>query len=46
EAIIELAVEFSNTQQAKDDLRKAYAECKNIPQEKLASINTFLKEEA
>ncbi|GKE24106.1 hypothetical protein Tco_1435618 [Tanacetum coccineum] len=34
-AIINLAVEYDNTCTTKDDLRKAYEECNDIPQEKL-----------
>ncbi|GJY16082.1 hypothetical protein Tco_0386504 [Tanacetum coccineum] len=45
-AIMELAVQFDNASTAKDDLRKAYEKCNDIPQESRALIDTFLKEEA
>ncbi|GJV83997.1 hypothetical protein Tco_1523895 [Tanacetum coccineum] len=45
-AIMELAVQFDNACTAKDDLRKAYEKCKDIPQESRALIDTFLKEES
>ncbi|GJZ63507.1 hypothetical protein Tco_0619928, partial [Tanacetum coccineum] len=45
-AIMNLAVEFENASIAKDDLRKAYDECSDIPQEKRASIDTYLKQES
>ncbi|GJY22430.1 hypothetical protein Tco_0396088 [Tanacetum coccineum] len=41
-----LAVEFENASIAKDDPRKAYDECSDIPQEKRALIDTFLKQES
>ncbi|GKE02774.1 hypothetical protein Tco_1390757 [Tanacetum coccineum] len=43
-AIINLAVEYDNACGAKDDMRKAYKECNDIPQETRALIDTFLKE--
>ncbi|GJU48027.1 hypothetical protein Tco_1217582 [Tanacetum coccineum] len=45
-AIMELAVQFDNASTAKDDLRKAYEKCNDIPQESRALIDTFFKEEA
>ncbi|GJW34673.1 hypothetical protein Tco_0057593 [Tanacetum coccineum] len=45
-AILELAVQFDNACTAKDDLRKAYEKCNDIPQESRALIDTFLKEES
>ncbi|GJV47695.1 hypothetical protein Tco_1437907 [Tanacetum coccineum] len=45
-AIMNLAVEYDNASTTKDDLRKAYKECNDIPQEKRALIDTFLKEES
>ncbi|GKD51427.1 hypothetical protein Tco_1280403 [Tanacetum coccineum] len=45
-AIIDLALQFDNACTAKDDLRKAYAKCNDIPQERRALIDTFLKEES
>ncbi|GJZ25600.1 hypothetical protein Tco_0569853 [Tanacetum coccineum] len=42
-AIMNLAVEFENASIAKNDIRKAYDECSDIPQEKRASIDTYLK---
>ncbi|GJY23154.1 hypothetical protein Tco_0396812 [Tanacetum coccineum] len=44
-AIMELAVQFDNACTAKEDLRKAYEKCNDIPQENRALINTFLKQE-
>ncbi|GKE83863.1 hypothetical protein Tco_1557605 [Tanacetum coccineum] len=44
-AILELAVQFDNACTAKDDLKKAYEKCNDIPQESRALIDTFLKEE-
>ncbi|GJX34009.1 hypothetical protein Tco_0245566 [Tanacetum coccineum] len=40
-----LAVENNNASTAKDDLRKAYEERNDIPKEKRALIDTFLKED-
>nr|GFB76821.1 hypothetical protein [Tanacetum cinerariifolium] len=34
---------LKNLHPAKEDMRKAYKEWKDIPQEKLALIDTFLK---
>ncbi|GJW98945.1 hypothetical protein Tco_0180753 [Tanacetum coccineum] len=45
-AIMNLAVEFENANIAKDDMRKAYEECNDIPKEKRALIDTFLKKES
>lgn len=44
QAIMNLDVQFGNTSTSKDDMRKAYEECNNIPQEKHALIDTFLKD--
>ncbi|GJX85613.1 retrovirus-related pol polyprotein LINE-1 [Tanacetum coccineum] len=44
-AIMELAVQFDNASTTKDNLRKAYEKCNNIPQESRALIDTFLKQE-
>ena len=46
QVIIDLVVKFDNASTTKDDLRKTYTECKDIPQEKLALIDTFLKDES
>ncbi|GJY29012.1 zinc knuckle CX2CX4HX4C containing protein [Tanacetum coccineum] len=43
-AIMDLALQFDNACRAKDDLRKAYDKCNDVPQESLALIDTFLKE--
>ncbi|GJY20543.1 hypothetical protein Tco_0393109 [Tanacetum coccineum] len=45
-AILDLAVQFDKACIAKDDLRKAYEKCNDIPQESHALIDTFLKEES
>nr|GEW37872.1 hypothetical protein [Tanacetum cinerariifolium] len=45
-AILELAVQIDNAYTAKDDMRKAYEKCNDIPQESRAFIDTFLKEES
>ncbi|GKA66807.1 hypothetical protein Tco_0766615 [Tanacetum coccineum] len=45
-AIIKLAVQFDNASTAKNDLRKAYEKCNDIPQESRALIDTFLKQES
>ncbi|GJS67697.1 hypothetical protein Tco_0682262 [Tanacetum coccineum] len=42
--IMDLALQFENACTAKDDLRKAYEKCNDIPQESRALIDTFLKE--
>ncbi|GJX29437.1 transposase, MuDR, MULE transposase domain protein [Tanacetum coccineum] len=42
--ILDLALHFENACTAKDDLRKAYENCNDIPQESRTLINTFLKE--
>nr|GEU70604.1 hypothetical protein [Tanacetum cinerariifolium] len=39
----DLALQFYNACTAKDDLRKAYEKCNDIPQERRALIDTFLK---
>ncbi|GJZ90954.1 hypothetical protein Tco_0662881 [Tanacetum coccineum] len=41
-----LAVEFENASITKDDMRKAYDECSDIPQEKHALIDNFLKQKS
>nr|GEU42413.1 hypothetical protein [Tanacetum cinerariifolium] len=43
-AILNLALQFKNAYTAKDDLRKAYEKCNDIPQERRALIDTFLKD--
>ncbi|GJR78039.1 hypothetical protein Tco_0148824 [Tanacetum coccineum] len=43
---MELAVQFDNASTAKNDLRKAYEKCNDIPQENRALIDTFLKQES
>nr|GEX28050.1 EEIG1/EHBP1 N-terminal domain-containing protein [Tanacetum cinerariifolium] len=43
-AIMDLALQFENACTTKDDLRKAYGKCNDIPQESRALIDTFLKE--
>ncbi|GKB18442.1 hypothetical protein Tco_0852365 [Tanacetum coccineum] len=43
-AIIDLALQFDNACTAKDDLRKTYAKCNDIPQKRRVLIDTFLKE--
>ncbi|GJR36125.1 RNA-directed DNA polymerase, eukaryota [Tanacetum coccineum] len=45
-AILDLALQFDNVCTTKDDLRKAYEKCNDIPQESRALIDTFLKEES
>ncbi|GJR83935.1 retrotransposon-related protein [Tanacetum coccineum] len=45
-AIMNLAVESDNASTSKDDMRKAYEECNDIPQEKRTLIDTFFKEES
>ncbi|GJY63023.1 hypothetical protein Tco_0464483 [Tanacetum coccineum] len=45
-AILDLALQFDNACTAKNDLRKAYEKCNDIPQESRALIDTFLKEES
>ncbi|GJR58663.1 hypothetical protein Tco_1500825 [Tanacetum coccineum] len=44
--LMELAVQFDNASAAKNDLRKAYEKCNDIPQESRALIDTFLKQES
>nr|GEW66763.1 E3 ubiquitin-protein ligase PRT6-like isoform X1 [Tanacetum cinerariifolium] len=41
-----LEVKFENASKAKDDMRKAYEECNDIPKEKCALIDICLKEES
>ncbi|GKD23450.1 hypothetical protein Tco_1225153 [Tanacetum coccineum] len=41
-ATMELAVQFDNASTAKDDMRKAYEKCNDIPQEIRVLIDTFL----
>nr|GEX58102.1 UMP-CMP kinase 3-like isoform X1 [Tanacetum cinerariifolium] len=43
-AILDLALQFKNSCNAKEDLRKAYGKCNDISQESRALIDTFLKE--
>nr|GEW39718.1 hypothetical protein [Tanacetum cinerariifolium] len=43
-SILDLALQFENSCTTKDDLRKAYEKCNDIPQESSALIDTFLKE--
>ncbi|GKD43685.1 hypothetical protein Tco_1268330 [Tanacetum coccineum] len=43
-AVMNLAVEYDNACEAKDDMRKAYEECNHITQETCVLIDTFLKE--
>ncbi|GJY20038.1 hypothetical protein Tco_0392604 [Tanacetum coccineum] len=43
-AILDLALQFDNACTTKDDLRKAYEKCNDIPQESRALIDNFLKE--
>ncbi|GJU08978.1 hypothetical protein Tco_1125408 [Tanacetum coccineum] len=43
-AILDLALQFKNSCNAKDDLRKTYEKCNDISQENRALIDTFLKE--
>ncbi|GJY36642.1 transposase, MuDR, MULE transposase domain protein [Tanacetum coccineum] len=43
-AILDLALQFDDACTAKDDLRKAYEKCNDIPQESCALIDNFLKE--
>ncbi|GJU89420.1 hypothetical protein Tco_1301843 [Tanacetum coccineum] len=45
-SIAELAVQFDNACTPKDDLRKAYEKCNDIPQESRALIDAFLKQES
>ncbi|GJT41840.1 hypothetical protein Tco_0941705 [Tanacetum coccineum] len=45
-AITELAVQFDNASITKDDMRKSYEKCNDIPQENRALIDTFLKQES
>ncbi|GJY33058.1 hypothetical protein Tco_0417527 [Tanacetum coccineum] len=45
-AIAELAMQIDNASTTKDDLRKAYEKCNDIPQESRALIDTFLKQES
>ncbi|GKA30597.1 hypothetical protein Tco_0716902 [Tanacetum coccineum] len=43
-AILNLALQFDNACTTKDDIRKAYEKCNDIPQESRTLIDTFLKE--
>ncbi|GKG18186.1 hypothetical protein Tco_0372484 [Tanacetum coccineum] len=45
-AILDLALQFDNACTAKEDLRKAYEKCNDIPQESRTLIDTFFKEES
>ncbi|GJR89109.1 hypothetical protein Tco_0213120 [Tanacetum coccineum] len=45
-AFSNLAVQFGNASTTKEDLRKAYEKCNDIPQENRALIDTFLKQES
>ncbi|GKC71199.1 hypothetical protein Tco_1117082 [Tanacetum coccineum] len=45
-AITELAMQFDNASTTKDDMRKTYEKCNDIPQENCALIDTFLKQES
>ncbi|GJW60893.1 hypothetical protein Tco_0110228 [Tanacetum coccineum] len=44
--IIYVVVLFDKARATKEDTRKAYKECKDIPQEKLALIDNFLEADA
>nr|GEZ07576.1 hypothetical protein [Tanacetum cinerariifolium] len=44
EAILDLALQFKNACTTKNDLRKIYEKCNDIPQESRALIDTFLKD--
>ncbi|GJT28472.1 hypothetical protein Tco_0908747 [Tanacetum coccineum] len=45
-AIAELAMQFDNASTTKDDMRKAYEICNDIPQENRALIDIFFKQES
>ncbi|GKC93772.1 hypothetical protein Tco_1159214 [Tanacetum coccineum] len=45
-AIAELAMQFDNASTAKDDLRKTYEKCNDIPQENRVLIDNFLNQES
>ncbi|GJR67393.1 hypothetical protein Tco_0746939 [Tanacetum coccineum] len=45
-AMMNLAHQFNEASIAKDELRKAYEECRDIPQEQRAVIENFLKIES
>nr|GEX09915.1 hypothetical protein [Tanacetum cinerariifolium] len=45
-SIMNLAVEYDNASTSKDDMRKAYDECNDIPKEQRALIDTFFKQES
>ncbi|GKD04502.1 hypothetical protein Tco_1179476 [Tanacetum coccineum] len=45
-ALMELALQFDNASGAKNDLRKVYEKCNDIPQKSRALIDTFLKQES
>ncbi|GJR77890.1 RNA-directed DNA polymerase, eukaryota [Tanacetum coccineum] len=42
--IMNLAIKYGNASTAKDDMRKGYEECNDIPLKKRALIDTFLEE--
>nr|GEV68378.1 hypothetical protein [Tanacetum cinerariifolium] len=42
-AIMKLAVEYDNASTTKDEMRKAYEKCNDIPREKRTRITTDLK---
>ncbi|GJU08160.1 hypothetical protein Tco_1124590 [Tanacetum coccineum] len=44
DALLELAFWFEDSCAVRDDLRKAYEKCNDIPRESCALIGTFLKE--
>ncbi|GJV24463.1 hypothetical protein Tco_1377158 [Tanacetum coccineum] len=46
EAIVDVTRMFDQVRAAKEYMRKAYAECKDIPQEKRDVIDNFLEAEA
>ncbi|GJV16227.1 hypothetical protein Tco_1361550 [Tanacetum coccineum] len=43
EEIVDVTRLFDKARAAKEDMRKAYQECKDIPQEKRVVIDTFLE---
>nr|GFA53244.1 hypothetical protein [Tanacetum cinerariifolium] len=45
-AMMNLAIEFENASIAKDNMRIAYDECSDIPQEKRVPIDTYLKQKS
>ncbi|GKC18639.1 hypothetical protein Tco_1020789 [Tanacetum coccineum] len=44
--IMNLAVQFENSSIATDDLQRAHEECNDIPEEKRALIDIYLKQES